>query len=136
MVNKLSLITLLPMMGLLLACGCKGKKSDISEKTSDPAQVKALQESLSSGMTDIGFTKLSQAHVGKQCVITVSTPKERTPTPPPMGTMQILGDVSLYRAELESVGSDGVKLRARRASGNYWSVEIPEEQIISIAMAR
>ena len=123
---------LLLLMALLLGAGCKGRGSDVSERESDPEQVQALRRSISSGMRAISFDQLSQAHVGQLCVVTASTPKERTPTPPPLGAMHVLGDISLYKAELESIGTDRITLRARRPSGSYWSVEIEQERITSI----
>lgn len=132
MAKKFGRAGLLLLMALFLGAGCKGRESDVSERESDPEQVRALRKSISSGMRDIRFSDLSPSHVGKLCVVTASTPKERTPTPPPLGAMHVLGDISLYKAELESVEADGLKLRARRPSGNYWSVEVEQERIRSI----
>jgi hypothetical protein len=135
MLRKSRDISLLLLVVLFTGFGCKGKKSNLAETASDPAEVEAYQTMVASGMKDISFSQIKQGHVGKQCVITASTPKKRSPTPPPRGTMRTLGDVSVYKAELESITPDGLKIRAPYASGNYWSVDIAEAQIISIAVA-
>ncbi len=135
MVKKFRYISLLLLMALLAGSGCKGEKSNLAETASDPAQVESLRTSLSSGMKDISFAQLKQGHVGKQCVITGSTPKKRGPTPPPRGAMRTMGDVSVYKAELESISVESLKIRAPYGGGNYWSMEITEAQIISIAVA-
>ena len=135
MLKKLRCISLLVLIALLAGSGCKGKKSNLAESASDPAEVEAYQKTVASGMKDVSFAQLKQGHVGKQCVITASTPKKRSPTPPPRGAMRSMGDVSVYKAELESISPEGLKIRASFASGNYWSVDIAETQIISIAVA-
>ena len=132
MVETVGRTGLLVLIALVLGAGCRGRGSDVSERESDPEQVQALRRSISSGMRAISFDKLTQAHVGQLCVVTASTPKERTPTPPPLGAMHVLGDISLYKAELESIGADRITLRARRPSGNYWTVEVEQERITSI----
>jgi len=122
-------------MVLVVGLGCKGKKSNLAETASDPAEVAAYKKLVSAGMKDLGFAQIEQGHVGKQCVITASTPKKRSPTPPPRGAMRTMGDVSVYKAELESIAGQSLKIRAPYPGGNYWSVEIPAESISAVAVA-
>ncbi len=129
-------VSLLLLVILLSGSGCKEKSSNLSETASDPAEVQAYKKRIASGMKEVSFAQLQQGQVGKQCVITANTPEKRSPTPPPRGTMRTMGDISIYKAELESIGSDSLKIRAAHAGGSYWSVEIGEAQIKSIAIAQ
>ena len=129
-------ISLLLLVMLFTGSGCKEKSSNLSETASDPAEVQAYKQRIASDMKEIGFAQLQQGQVGKQCVITANTPEKRSPTPPPRGAMRTMGDVSIYKAELESIGPDSLKIRAPHASGTYWSVEIGGAQIRPIAIGQ
>ena len=86
MVKKRRCICVLVLVALLAGAGCKGKKSNLADAPSDPAEVEAYKKQISAGMKNVDIAQLKAGHVGKQCVISASTPKKRSPTPPPRGS--------------------------------------------------
>lgn len=124
----------------LSSCGKKSGESNNSGPASVSAeQITAVKNALVQGMTPIGFSSVKSAHVGKMFVVEVQTPDgglRIAPPPPPPGMIQVVGQVTFYRGELDSVSADGLTVRkAYPTAGNFKKIEIPKGDIRSIYVA-
>jgi hypothetical protein len=86
-------------------------------------------------MQAIAFASLKQNHVGKTCVVTART-TELAPPPPPPGMVRLLGETTIYRAELEVIASDSLTVRAAYPTPDHYKrLEIAKADIQSIHVA-
>jgi len=125
---------------VLVLSGCKGKETETDapppSQAVNTAEVAAMQNALTKGMTPIAFTDLTNAHVGRRCVIVSPKPDSGDPPPPPLGMVRRLGPTTIYAAEIHEVLPASVKIRATYpTSGNMKIIEIPRADIQSIHVA-
>lgn len=129
-------VILLAVLTAALA-GCNRKDTETAAppetQAVNAAEVTAMQTALTKGMTAIAFEGLTNAHVGRRCVIVSRTPDSDAPPPPPLGMVRRLGATTIYAAELHDVLAESLKIRAAYpTSGNVKIIEIPRADIRSI----
>jgi hypothetical protein len=117
--------------------GCNRKDVETAAppetQAANAAEVTALQTALTKGMTAVAFEGLTDAHVGRRCVIVSRTPGSDAPPPPPLGMVRRLGATTVYTAEIHDVQAESLKIRAAYpTSGNVKIIEIPRADIQSI----
>jgi hypothetical protein len=133
-------------IAILLAtlAGCK-PRSDAgrpSGQAPEPnaAQVAAVTDALTKGMQQATFDSLAAADVGKQCVVVTRPGAAGTgadQAPPPFGMVHRLGQMVIYKGEIQEVSSDSLRIRAAYpTSGRYKTIEIPRPDIQSLHMAK
>lgn len=140
MKSRYSRICVMFLVGLLVLSGCR-KKGDTGRSDTGPAsvsaeQIAAIRDSLARGMQSVTLANVKSSDVGKPCLIEVRTPEggvRIAPPPPPLGMVQMVGQVTFYRGELDGVSPDGLTVRrAYPTAGNFKKVEIPKGDIRSI----
>ncbi len=137
MLKRCGCISLLLLWAFLAGVGCKDKNIDRSNGvgTPTPAAVKAYFDSVSKGMKTIPVDRISEAMVGKQCAIMAATPQDRTPPPPPIGMMRIMGPTTVYRGTCAEAGADAVIVEvAYSTSGKSKRITVPVQDIQMIAV--
>lgn len=129
---------------LLVWSGCAKKEDGDARKGVGPApvsaeEIAAVRNALAKGMQPVAFAGLKSSHVGKECLVEVRTPEGGVPIappPPPPGMVRMVGQVTFYRGELDSVTPEGLTVRhAYPTSGNFKKLEIPRADIQSIYLA-
>jgi hypothetical protein len=131
------LLTVLVVFALV---GCKRKEDGAANSSPvrmvNAAEIAAVRNAMTQGMTAVTFDKLAEAHVGHRCVVTARTPDQADPPPPPLGMVRIMGATTIYSAELHEVSPRGLKIRAAYpTSGNLKIIEIPRQDLQSIHIA-
>jgi len=131
-------ITLVTMGG----CKPRSDASHQSGQTSEPApaELAPIRDALTRGMQQTTFESLAAADVGKQCVVTARAPAEGAgadQAPPPLGMVRKLGQIVIYKGEIQEVLPDDLKIRAAYpTSGRYKTIEIPRSDIQSLHVAK
>ena len=129
---------------LLTMASCKPRDDENrqSRQASEPgaAEVAAVRDAMTRGMQEVASDSLAAVHIGRQCVVTARTADDDTSTdqaPPPLGMVRKLGQMTLYKGEIQEVSPDTLKIRAAYpTSGRYKTIEIPRSAIQSIHLAK
>jgi len=135
-------LTIALILVTLAGCRPRSGAGRQSGQTSEPApaEVAAVRDALTRGMQQTTFDSLAAADVGKQCVVTARAPAEGTgadQAPPPLGMVRKLGQIVIYKGEIQEVLPGGLKIRAAYpTSGRYKTIEIPRSDIQSLYVAR
>ncbi len=136
------LLTAALILVTLAGCKPRGDASRQSGQTSEPApaEVATVRDALTKGMQQTTCDSLAAADVGKQCVVTARAEAEGTgadQAPPPLGMVYRLGQIVIYKGEIQQVLPDGLKIRAAYpTSGRYKTIEIPRSDIQSLHVAK
>jgi hypothetical protein len=123
---------------LLVVSGC-GKKDGSAQKGAGPApvgaeQIATVRSALAKGMQPVAFANIKSSDVGKECLVETRTPEEGVQiAPPPPGMVRMVGQVTFYRGELDSISSESLTIRkAYPTPGNFKKLEVPKGDILSI----
>jgi hypothetical protein len=131
-------VVMLAFVSIAPGCKPKDREANAAGQASGPSpeQVAAGIEALTKDMREVGFGDLNHQHVGRQCVVVVPTPDPGSRpkgSPPPIGMVRRMGPTTAYKAEIQSVSPDGLKIRAAYpSSGEYKFIEISPSDIQSI----
>lgn len=132
-------MVLLAAFAVLALSGCKRRETEAARppaQTASDTEIASVRDALTRAMTAVAFDKLTEAHLGRRCVVTTRTPQRDDPPPPPLGMVRRMGAATIYTAELHELSPGGLKLRATYpTSGNAKIIEIPREDIQSIHIA-
>ncbi len=131
---------------LVVLTGTNCKPRDDQARSSAPApgpspgEIAALRDSMTRGMEPVPFESLAVGHVGRRCVVTTRRVDEGATgdsAPPPFGMVHKLGQITIYKGEIQDVSADRLKIRAAYpTSGRYKTVEIPRVDIQSLHVAK
>jgi len=131
-------------IALVTVASCK-PRNDENRQSRDapgasPAEVTAVRDAMTRGMQEVAFDSLAAVHVGKQCVVTARAAGDGAgsdPAPPPLGMVLMLGQITIYKGEIQELSPDRLSIRAPYpTSGRYKTIEVPRSDIESIHLAK
>ena len=129
---------------LVTMAGCKPRSAENRPSGPapgpSPAEVRAARDAMTRGMQEIACDSLAAVHVGKQCVVTARAAGDGAgsdPAPPPLGMVLMLGQITIYKGEIQELSPDRLSIRAPYpTSGRYKTIEVPRSDIESIHLAK
>jgi hypothetical protein len=136
-----SVLPLLIVFLVVLGCGKKdgSKKNGVGSMPVSAEDLAAVKTAMTRGMQPLGYGSVKSSQIGKVCVVEARTPDEglkMVPPPPPPGMIRIVGQVTFYRGELDTITPDSLTVRkAYPTAGNFKKIEIPKGDIRSIYLA-